>query len=213
MPPPNALRECSCRSLPLLTSRSEEEPLGAAPFLVLAVFAVILGGIHLMARDWGWLAGFIMVTLELLWLGILGFVISEARAQRRHGLVFVRRDAETSRQGGVLGLTIGPARSLAGLQKVEVRLRCIEAFMEEREATAQGGQTITESVRICYVVWEDREQAIRSPPEGEARVRFDLPSVETLAAPSEGCLERYWEIEVVRHGRATGPQFRVLVYS
>ena len=108
---------------------------------------------------------------------------------------------------------IGSGRGLAGLRGIEVRLRCIDAFMEEREVAGQEGPT-KETMRICYVVWEDRREiaATGLPAQGEASVGFTLPSERDLAGPWGTWVERYWGLEVLRHGGASPLRFRVLVY-
>lgn len=212
MPSPSHL-ECPCRASPLLTGRSEEEPFGTSPFLGLAACAAFLGGIHFFVRDWGWGAWLIMLALESACLFALWSFIGEVRAQRRDGLVWVRTDAESATLGGDLGISIGPGRSLAGLEEIEVRLRCVEAFMRNGETTGADGEP--EEVRVCYQLWGDtrRIEGAELTGDREARVQFTLPLAGDLAGPSGRFQERYWEVELVRHGGAANLHFRVLVYS
>ena len=93
--------------------------------------------------------------LDLVWALLLWFYIDEARAQGRHGLGYVRLDAPSFTMGGSLGLHVGASRGLVGLRGIEVWLRCIDAFMEEREIEGEDQRGI-ETVRVCYVVWADR---------------------------------------------------------
>ena len=206
-------RECPCRSSSLLTGRMDEEAVGWSPFAWLAAFGAVLGYSHLYVRSWGWIGWLVVLALDLIWILFLLVFVSEARSQRRLGLGYVRTDAPSFRLGDRLRLHVGANRGFAGLSRVEVSLRCVDAVMEDRETTAQGGQTIMEPTQICYSVWEDSQaiDAAQLAGRTEASFEFTLPAAGDLAE-SGGCLERYWEVEVERRGGASALRHRVLVY-
>ncbi len=216
MPAISPRRECPCRSNPPLVEHFQEEALGHAPFAWLAGGGAVLGIVQVLAavRGWGWMVWGVLLGLDVLWLLVLASLILERRSQARDGLGHVRLDDAALRLGGELGLHIGSSRGLSGLRGIEVSLRCVDAFMEEREVAGQEGPT-KEMMQVCYVVWEDRRE-VRGPDlpaRGEASVRFDLPSQSDFAGPWGTWVERCWEIEVVRLGGAATLRFRVLVSS
>jgi hypothetical protein len=211
MPGVNPRRERPCRDAPLLTERFEEEAIGRGHFIGMAVFAVLLGLGQASAWGGGWVARIVVAALDLLWILLLLAFLHELRIQARQGLGHVRPDAPSFTLGEALVLFVGAAGGLGGLRSIEVWLRCVDAFMEERKTSEQGG---TEPTRVCYVVWEDRreEGAVRLRGVREARFEFALPASGDLVGPWGSWLERYWEVEVVRHGGGASLRFRVLVY-
>lgn len=211
MPAINPRRECSCRTPPLITDRFQEAPVGWGPFVALAVAAAILGVAHLFTGSWGWVGWFFLIAFDALWVLCLWLLVSEARTQARQGLDYVQLDAPSFALGGSMGLRIGSDRDgFAGLSGLDVWLRCVDTFQEERE---RGDDRGTELVQVCYVVWEDRREiqlaALRA--NREARVEFALPAQGDFAGPWGTFRERNWEVEVVRHGGASPLQFRVIV--
>ena len=215
MAPITLRRECPCRSSPVITGRVDEEAIGWGPFLRLAIFGFALGFAHLYAGGWGWIGWVAVGSLDLLWVLMFLFVVGEARAQRRQGLGYVRVGASSFRLGDRLALQVAAERGFAGLSRIEVSLRCVDAVMEDREVTvAEGGQKGTEPVQICYAVWEDSRSVDAARLEGrsEASFEFTLPKAGDLPEPPRGGLERYWEIEVDRRGGASALRHRVLVY-
>jgi hypothetical protein len=67
---------------------------------------------------------------------------------------------------------VSGSKGLAGISRISVRLRCVDAVLEPRD-TGRG----TEDERVCYVVWEDDRtiDGQKVPPDGEARFSFQLP--------------------------------------
>jgi hypothetical protein len=208
MPAINPRRECSCHSSPVVGARFSEEPVGWAPFGWLAVVAAVLVPIHLLARGWGALGWVVLGAADVVWALALWVYAEESRSQRRLGLGYARLDDSSFTLGGPVTVHVGGERGLAGLRGIGVSIHCIDAVHEMR-GTGQG----EERQRICYSVWADGTTLGANALAGRKEVTLSLalPEEGTFAGPVGDHIERYWEVEVSRHG-ASPLRFRILVY-
>ena len=210
MPAVNPRREHACPRSPLIRDRFQEKPVGRGPFVGLAVSAIVLLAAHFFAGSWGWMGGLALAALDGLWLLLFWLFTDEARLQKRNGLAYVQLDASAFEPGDPLSLSIGSSRGLAGVSSLEVTLRCLDGFMEDRPIGEDGR---TESTRVCYVVWEDHRavELTTPPPDGEARIDVTLPVAGDFAGPWGTWIERSWEVEVGRPGGGLPLRFCVVV--
>lgn len=214
MPAINPRRECTCHTSPIASARVEEEPVGWRSFGVFVLLAAaLLVPAHVFLWSWGSIARILIVACDLAALGLFAMLVSMSRSQSRDGRVYARPDELSFTLGDPLSLHVGGTRGWSGANRVSVSLRCIDAVMEERETTIQDSRG-TEPTRICYTVWADERGIDRKdlPAQGEAQFQFTLPPVGEIADPVGDHRERYWEVEVTRHGTGSVLRFRVLVY-